>query len=161
MYESWLKDHITAQVGGFAGNPTFEVALAELKNGKKCSHWIWYIFPQWVGLGASQSVLKFGVPSLAAGVEYLRNDFLRGNYLAAVEAVNIHLASGVPVTEIFDAPDDRKFVSSLTLMEHVSDLLPFSDDLSRQIRAAVTFARRDGLSLCQTTLEWIGNVDNI
>ena len=55
----------------------YEVALNEIKCGKKRSHWIWYIFPQLSSLGFSSTAKYYGIIDLEEAKEYLKNDILR------------------------------------------------------------------------------------
>lgn len=60
-----------------AQEENFEQALAEIKNGQKESHWIWYVFPQLRGLGRSGMARFYGINDLEEAKEYLKNDVLR------------------------------------------------------------------------------------
>ena len=54
----------------------YETAYEELKNGKKESHWMWYIFPQLKGLGSSSTANIYAIKDLKEAIEYLDNDYL-------------------------------------------------------------------------------------
>ena len=98
------------------------VALRELKDGRKRSHWIWYIFPQIRGLGFSGMSRKYAIQSLNEARAYFADPYLRGNYL---ELCNVLLALDTDrVQEVFDFPDDMKLRSSLTLFLYASDRDP-------------------------------------
>lgn len=91
----------------------YDMALAELRAGRKDSHWMWYVFPQIAGLGVSAMAQTYAVGSLAEARAYLAHPVLGVRLLdclAAVVAVR-----GRSAHEIFGSPDDIKFRSSLTL----------------------------------------------
>ena len=59
----------------------YDQALSEIKNGKKVSHWIWYIFPQLKGLGHSSKSEYYGLSCIEEVKEYMSNEYLRNNTL--------------------------------------------------------------------------------
>jgi uncharacterized protein (DUF1810 family) len=92
-------------------------ALVELKNGRKRTHWMWYIFPQIDGLGFSSMARRFGIKSADEARAYLAHPTLCSRLLCA-EAVVAN--AGSDATEIFGSPDDLKLRSSATLFASVS-----------------------------------------
>ena len=94
----------------------YEQALKEIKNGKKLTHWIWYIFPQIKGLGYSEISNYYGILDLTEAKAYLQNEYLRNNLLEITEAL-LNLDSNNP-TEILGYPDDLKVKSSMTLFNY-------------------------------------------
>jgi len=101
-----------------AQETTYEGAMLELARGKKESHWIWYIFPQIVGLGNSEATKIFSIKSLEEGRAYLEHPVL-GPRL--VEACEILLTlQGTSINEVMGFPDDLKLLSSMTLFETFS-----------------------------------------
>ena len=89
------------------------IAVKELSQGKKQSHWIWFIFPQLKGLGSSYNANYYGLADAKEAKIYWENDYLRNNYL---QLCNILLnLEEVNVSNIFGFPDDLKLKSSLTL----------------------------------------------
>lgn len=68
--------------------PVFEAALAELRAGRKQSHWMWYVFPQFRGLGESQMAQKFAIQSLDEAVSYLQHPLLGPRLKEVTRAVN-------------------------------------------------------------------------
>lgn len=93
-------------------------ALAELKGGRKRSHWMWYIFPQFRGLGFSSMSQRYAIGSVDEAKAYLRHPVL-GPRLT--ECANALLAiADRSATEILGSPDDLKLRSSATLFAHVS-----------------------------------------
>jgi len=92
---------------------TYDRALAELKNGKKQTHWMWYIFPQIDGLGHSATSRRYAIKSIEEARQYLNHPVLGKRLL---ECVKVILAiEGRSISEIFGDPDDMKLKSSMTL----------------------------------------------
>lgn len=90
-------------------------ALAELRAGRKRTHWMWFVFPQLKGLGASPTAQFYGLGSLAEARAYLAHPVLGRRLLECTAAVNA--LAGPAAHEIFGSPDDLKFRSSLTLFQ--------------------------------------------
>jgi uncharacterized protein (DUF1810 family) len=108
----------------------YDDALAELKAGRKTSHWMWYVFPQIAGLGSSAMAKAYALGSLAEAKAYLAHPLLGSRLRDCVTAVNA--VSGRTAHEIFGSPDDLKFRSSLTLFAEAAPEEP----LFRQALAA-------------------------
>ena len=157
MYESWIADHIDAQNNGFRHGVPYERAISELESGRKQTHWVWYVFPQWVGLGTSREVQRFGVPSIRAATEYLGHPTLRANFFRAISATRSHLERGIALARILGSLDSKKFVSSLTLMEQAINQSDASDNLSAQMREILQIAQEQGFDRCQRTIAWLEN----
>ena len=102
-----VNNFLNAQASG-----VYEMALEEIKNGQKMSHWMWYIFPQIKGLGWSWMAQKFEIPTIEDAKEYYANDILRKRLIEISEAV-YNLDSDIHY--IFGSPDDLKFKSCMTL----------------------------------------------
>ena len=100
-----------------AQNRDYEKALQEIKNGKKTSHWIWYIFPQLKGLGNSTTSMYYGINNIEEAREYYNNDYLRNNLL---EICNALLLLDNNIRNIFGYPDYLKVHSCVTLFEMVA-----------------------------------------
>lgn len=88
---------------------------AELRAGRKRTHWIWFIFPQIAGLGSSSTSVHFAIQSLEEARAYLQHPLLGPRLVECVETL-LHL-EGRTASEIFPFPDDLKLRSSLTLFE--------------------------------------------
>ena len=101
-----------------AQRSSYEQALAEIASGRKRSHWMWYIFPQFAGLGFSVTSRKYAIGSLAEAEAYLRHEVLGPRLVACAEAALA--VEGRSAREIFGSPDDLKLRSSATLFAHVS-----------------------------------------
>ena len=98
---------------------TFNTVEAELLAGQKRTHWMWFIFPQWHGLGSSAMAVRFAISSLQEGVAYLEHPVL-GQRLRDCTA----LVNAIPdrsLSEVFGYPDDLKFHSSMTLFAKVAE----------------------------------------
>jgi uncharacterized protein (DUF1810 family) len=104
-----LQRFVTVQAG------VYDQALGELKRGRKQSHWMWFVFPQLAGLGASPMAQLYAIGSLAEARAYLAHPVL-GPRLREVTAA-VDAVEGRSAHEIFDSPDDLKFRSSVTLFQ--------------------------------------------
>jgi uncharacterized protein (DUF1810 family) len=91
----------------------YEQACAELRAGRKRSHWMWFVFPQIRGLGSSPMAVRYAVSSLEEARAYLDHAVL-GPRLRECTGIVVGL-QGRTVGEIFGYPDDLKFHSSVTL----------------------------------------------
>jgi uncharacterized protein (DUF1810 family) len=96
----------------------YEQALAEIRSGRKRSHWMWYIFPQVEGLGFSSTSRLYAIKSLAEAAAYLAHPVLGPRLRACAEAAL--QVDGLSAFEIFGSPDDMKLRSSATLFASVS-----------------------------------------
>ena len=96
----------------------YEIALDEIDNGRKRSHWMWFIFPQLRGLGRSSTAQIYGIGSLDEARAYLAHPLLGPRLRECAEAALEH--SGKPLIDIFGSPDDLKFRSSMTLFAHAA-----------------------------------------
>ena len=93
-------------------------ALAELKAGRKQSHWMWFIFPQIAGLGHSAMAQMYAIASLEEARAYLAHPLLGPRLRECCEAVLA--VEGKSAHTIFGSPDDLKFRSSMTLFDLAS-----------------------------------------
>ncbi|HWF66412.1 MAG TPA: DUF1810 domain-containing protein [Acidobacteriaceae bacterium] len=91
----------------------FEQARAELSRGKKASHWMWFIFPQIRGLGASETAQFFAISSLAEAAAYLEHPVLGPRLRECARLVTA--IEGKSIEHVFGYPDNLKFKSSMTL----------------------------------------------
>ena len=106
---------VTAQDGG-----VFERALAELQNGQKSSHWMWFVFPQIEGLGSSAMARRYALSGLAEARAYAAHDELGPRLYEASEAM-VEWAGTMSADEILGTVDAMKFRSSMTLFEAAAD----------------------------------------
>lgn len=96
----------------------YDSVLAELRNGQKRTHWMWYIFPQIDGLGHSATSKHYAIKSLEEARQYLNHPVLGQRLLECAEAV--FTIEGRSIPEIFGYPDHLKFKSSMTLFASVA-----------------------------------------
>lgn len=101
-----------------AQEPVIERVLAELRAGRKASHWMWFVFPQIRGLGHSPTAQRFAISSRAEAGVYLRHEVLGPRLRECTRLVNA--VEGRRVEEIFGYPDHLKFHSSMTLFAHAA-----------------------------------------
>lgn len=97
---------------------SFDRALAEIRNSKKNSHWMWYIFPQIKGLGKSNIAKKFEIENRDEAIEYLKNPILSERIIQLTKIL-VEDIEGKTAEEIFGFPDYLKFQSSMTLFKSV------------------------------------------
>lgn len=96
----------------------YHEALSEIRSGRKRSHWMWYIFPQFDGLGVSTTSRHYAIKSVAEAEAYLRHPILGPRLLESAEAaVEVE---GRSAFEVFGSPDDMKLQSCATLFACVS-----------------------------------------
>ncbi len=101
-----------------AQEPVYETVRLELQNGRKTSHWMWFIFPQVKTLGTSYMAKKFGISSQKEAEAYLEHPILGSRLRECTKLVNA--VQGSSSVEIFGNVDSRKFRSSMTLFAYVA-----------------------------------------
>ncbi|RYF60947.1 MAG: DUF1810 domain-containing protein [Cytophagaceae bacterium] len=114
--ETTLTRFIDAQVGDY------EQALAEIKQGRKRSHWMWYIFPQLNGLGFSDMARVYGIRDRAEAAAYLAHPVL-GPRLVEISQALLTI-EGSSASQVMGSPDDLKLRSSMTLFNAVDGADP-------------------------------------
>jgi uncharacterized protein (DUF1810 family) len=122
-----LERFVRAQEG------VYEQASAELRSGRKRTHWMWFIFPQIKGLGSSEMAVRYAISSLEEAKAYLEHPVL-GDRLRECAGIVVGL-KGRTAEEIFGYPDDLKFHSSMTLFAKAAEIseedLVFSQALDK------------------------------
>jgi uncharacterized protein (DUF1810 family) len=120
-----LERFVTAQA------PVFETVLAELRAGRKRSHWMWFVFPQLRGLGQSETARFYGIASIEEARAYLAHPLL-GPRLDFCTRIVLG-SEGPSLHAIFGSPDDMKFRSCMTLFLLATDdqANPFGEALDR------------------------------
>lgn len=109
--------------------PVYQRVLAELRQGRKQSHWMWFIFPQVAGLGHSPMARQFAIASREEAVAYLGHAVL-GRRLRECTAL-VNAVQGRTIREILGSPDDLKFCSSMTLFGAVSSDPEFAEAIQK------------------------------
>jgi uncharacterized protein (DUF1810 family) len=109
-----LQRFVAAQDAG----GTYEHAAAELRSGRKNSHWMWFVFPQIVGLGYSPAARTYAITSLAEAQAYLVYPVLGARLVEC--AVILTGLSGRTAEQIFGEVDAMKLRSSMTLFMHAA-----------------------------------------
>ncbi|MES2758989.1 MAG: DUF1810 domain-containing protein [Pseudomonadota bacterium] len=110
--------------------PVYKEVVAELKAGRKTSHWMWFIFPQIAGLGRSAMAQKFAMSSADEAAAYLAHPIL-GARLRECSAL-VAAIDDKDIDEIFGAPDNLKFHSSMTLFAEIApDEAVFQDCINK------------------------------
>ena len=106
-----LERFVSAQRG------RYNTALAEIRRGRKESHWIWYIFPQIAGLGMSSTSRHYAISGLDEAAAYLAHPVL-GERLEEISRALLEVPTD-NASQVFGWPDDMKLRSSMTLFSLV------------------------------------------
>jgi uncharacterized protein (DUF1810 family) len=118
MRSTDLHDPYNLQRFVQAQDPVFERVLRELETGRKRSHWMWFVFPQFAGLGGSEMARRFAIGSAEETQAYLAHELLGARLRTCTQLVlNVPQRS---IAEMFGHPDDLKFHSSMTLFTQFS-----------------------------------------
>jgi len=118
-----LSRFVDAQAG------VYGTVLAELRAGRKQTHWMWFIFPQLAALGRSPTAKFYGLAGLEEAREYFRHEVLGPRLLECTELVNA--VTGRSAHEIFGTPDELKFRSCVTLFRLAGGGEVFGEALRR------------------------------
>ena len=109
---------------------SYQTALTEIKNGRKYSHWMWYIFPQLTGLGKSSTARYYGLKDLEEAKAFLEDPYLGGN-LKEISRALLALDTSDPYA-VFGGIDGKKLQSCMTLFAHIPGADPvFSKVLNK------------------------------
>jgi uncharacterized protein (DUF1810 family) len=135
MDKNELNRFLTAQ------ERDYPIALAEIKSGRKRSHWMWYIFPQIAGLGYSETSKFYAIKGMAEAEAYLKHPVL-GKRLVEISKALMELEDN-DAGNIFGSPDDMKLKSSMTLF----GALPDTDPVFAQVLAKFFNGISDGVTL--------------
>ena len=118
-----MSRFVDAQAG------VYGTVLAELRAGRKQTHWMWFIFPQLAALGRSPTAKFYGLAGLEEAREYLRHEVLGPRLRECTELVNA--VTGRSAHEIFGRPDELKFRSCVTLFRLAGGGEVFGEALRR------------------------------
>lgn len=136
-----LQRFIDAQESSYAD------ALAEIKHGRKRSHWMWFIFPQLQGLGFSEMSKRYAIKNLDEAEAYINHPIL-GQRLIEIctELLKLEINNAY---QVFGSPDDMKLRSSMTLFASLPDAYPvFKSVLDKFFEGAMD----------KTTLHLLGEI---
>ena len=140
-----LMRFLQAQEGRQEG--TYSQALAEIRRGRKESHWIWYIFPQLKGLGRSAMSEFYGISGMEEARAYLKDPVLGARL---VEICNALLALEVEdIVQVMGRPDDKKLKSSMTLFEAAAE----KPEVFQRVLEKYYQGKRDGRTLRMLGME--------
>jgi uncharacterized protein (DUF1810 family) len=109
--------------------PVYASVLAELRRGRKQSHWMWFIFPQFAGLGHSAMAQRYALSSRDEAVAYIGHGVLGPRLRECTALVNA--VEGRTIHDILGSPDDLKFHSSMTLFAAVSSEPEFTEAITK------------------------------
>lgn len=109
-----MQDPFNLQRFVAAQTESYEMALSEIASGQKCSHWIWYIFPQITGLGQSETARRYSIASLAEAKAYLAHPVLGPRLRTCLETLQT-LPESKTAEAVFGQLDAMKLRSSLNL----------------------------------------------
>jgi uncharacterized protein (DUF1810 family) len=101
-----------------AQDSVYDHVLAELRGGRKQTHWMWFVFPQIDGLGHSTTAIFYAIKRIEEAREYLNHPVLGARLAECVDAVLA--VEGRSASQIFGHPDDLKLKSSMTLFGDVA-----------------------------------------
>ena len=127
MSTAKFKDFVQAQ------DPIYSQVVSELTQGRKRSHWMWFIFPQIQGLGFSAMAKRFALEDLQQAQDYLQHETLGPRLLQCAELLLPH--SDKSALEIFGHPDNLKLQSSLTLFALATQEFKVFEQLLQQFYA--------------------------
>jgi uncharacterized protein (DUF1810 family) len=133
-----------------AQDPVYDQVCAELRAGRKRTHWIWFIFPQIHGLGSSPTAMEYAISSWEEAEAYLKHPIL-GPRLIECTQLMLQI-EGRTIEQVLGYPDDLKFRSSMTLFAHATpDNQVFKDALEKYCRGEfdrLTFTRLEESDPC-------------
>lgn len=121
-------------------NYVYEEALTEIKQGEKKSHWMWFIFPQIIGLGESDNAVYYSIVNIEEATKFLSHEVL-GKRLREITNELLKLKTNNP-EEIFGEIDAMKLKSSMTLFDYVEENSIFDEVLKKYFNG-----QRDELTL--------------
>lgn len=121
--------------------PVYESVVAELGAGRKRTHWMWFVFPQLAGLGASAMARRYAISGLDEARAYVGHALLGARLIACAR---LGLGQrGRSALSIMGSPDDLKLLSSMTLFERAAP----QEGVFASVIAAFYDGRRDGRTL--------------
>ena len=158
------EHHIDAHKSGLASysNISHTKALQEIKNGKKYTHWIWYVFPQINDLGYSPISKQCELTKEQAEL-YLQNNILRQYYIATLTTTSKSLEEQGRTLQSIFSNDVQKVISSMTLFRHISQELlkqdqqyPFKGDCEKITQLINEIQQKTQFQECDATCNKLG-----
>jgi uncharacterized protein (DUF1810 family) len=122
---------------------SYEHAVAELRAGRKVSHWMWYVFPQIAGLGQSPTSQRYAIGSVAEASAYLAHPVLGPRLLECAQVLTA--LSGRTAEDVFGDMDAMKLRSSMTLFRHAAPAEPVFGSVLRQYFGGIPDAATERL----------------
>jgi uncharacterized protein (DUF1810 family) len=119
----------------------YTIALSEIKSGRKQNHWMWYVFPQVLGLGYTSTSIMYGIKNLDEAAAYLDHEVL-GKRLIEISNALLSLETN-DAHKIFGSPDNMKLRSCMTLFA----LVPGADNVFEQVLDKFFDGRKDERTL--------------
>lgn len=116
MESTDLKKFLDAQ------DQNYDAALSEIISGRKSGHWMWYIFPQVLGLGTTSTSVNYAIKNIQHATSYFQHPVLGKRLIEISEA--ILFLQGRSSNQILGSPDDLKLKSSMTLFNMIPDTDP-------------------------------------
>ncbi len=157
MNYSDINRFLQAQEGNHPNHQgnTYAKALTELRNGRKLTHWIWYVFPQ-IQLGSTPISIEFSIKSMKEAKEYLSHPILGIRYEESCELLMQHASQDENawngISKVLGS-DASKFRSSITLFGEAAKIC---DDIGRPVISQLwTTLAPDAISPCSATLDFI------
>lgn len=136
-----MKDKYNLERFIEAQRKDYAIALSEIRNGRKETHWMWYIFPQVMGLGFTSISIEYSITDLDEAKAYLENEVL-GKRLIEISNVLLTLPTN-NASEIFGGTDTMKLRSSMTLFS----LVPGADKVFEAVLEKFFNGRKDERTL--------------
>ena len=157
MNNSDINRFLLAQEGNHPQHPgnTYAEAIAELRNGRKLTHWVWYVFPQ-IQLGSSPTSIEFSIKSMKEAKEYLSHPILGTRYEESCELLMQHASQHANTWDGIAAVlngDEGKFRSSITLFGEAATIC--TDIGHPAISKLWTMLAPEVISPCSATLDFI------
>jgi uncharacterized protein (DUF1810 family) len=130
-----LQRFVDAQATVIKQVTVIEQVYEELRQGRKATHWMWFVFPQMKGLGHSPEATRYGIGSQSEAEAYLLHPLLGPRLRECTRLVN--QIEGCSIDEIFGYPDNMKFRSCMTLFASATpDNQVFTEALRKYFNAA-------------------------
>jgi uncharacterized protein (DUF1810 family) len=122
-----------------------------MQGGRKHTHWIWWVFPQVSGLGSSYRAKKYAIQNLQEATLFLEDSVLGVNYREITAVVYSQVVrNGVLLRTLFGAPDDRKFISSITLFQRAGKTGgPDNFEFLGHCEEILDYAEKQGFNPCE------------